>query len=466
MKVRLYGAAGEVTGSAYEVQTEAGNLLVDFGMFQGGKMVEARNRMPSTLNTSDLRAILLTHAHLDHVGRLPLIAKTDFDGPIYATPATIDLAELILRDAAKIQRYDNERWNRKRKKQGLQPVDPLFDEQDVDKILSLMKAVDYDKPVPIIDGVEAMFHLAGHLLGSTSIELTIIEGGSPKRVVFSGDLGPNDIPILRDSVPFDCATMVFLESTYGNRLHRPLDDTVKEFEAIVKTVVERGGKMLVPTFAVGRAQLMLFLLARMFRRGDVPKFPVYLDSPMAIRATEIFGQHKDLMDKEVQEMLAEHPIADDLSSLTMTQTADESKALNEVNGPCMIMAGSGMCNAGRILHHLKFNLPNPNTAVLIVGFQADGSLGRQLVEGTSREVSIFGKRIPVKASVHTMGGFSAHADQAGLLKWFDHMAGCRPKVVLTHGENKAREVLAGLIQERYDLVPEMPGYEEVVEYHG
>lgn len=464
MKIRLYGAAGEVTGSAYEVQTRTGNLLVDFGMFQGGKMLEARNRMPSTLAIDKLKAVLLTHAHLDHVGRLPLLPKAGWEGPIYATPATIDLAELILRDAAKIQRYDNERWNRKRKRQGLQPVEPLFDELDVEAADGLMQPVEYATSTPIIEGVTATFHSAGHLLGSTSIELIVREPNEKtRRVVFSGDLGPSEIPILREPDPFDCANLVFLESTYGNRLHRPLDATVEEFETIVKDVYAKGGKMLVPTFAVGRAQLMLFLLARMFRRGDVPKFPVYLDSPMAVRATEIFGKYRELMDEEVRAMINESPIENDLSSLTMVLSAKDSMALNHEEGPCMIMAGSGMANAGRILHHLKWNLPNPKTAVLIVGFQADGSLGRQLVEGPPKEVSIFGKRIKVGASVHAMGGFSAHADQAELLNWLESMVDCRPEVVLTHGENKARTALAELIQQRFNIVPQMPGFEDIID---
>lgn len=463
MKVKLYGAAGEVTGSSYLVLTENGGILVDFGMFQGGRMAESRNKVPSSLDAAKLKAILLTHAHLDHVGRLPFLAQTAFEGPIYATPATIELARLILEDAAKIQRYDAERWNRKRLKQRLQPVKPLFDEEDVERIMSLMQPVEYDKPVQIIEGVTARFAEAGHLLGSTSIELVVTETEGRRRVVFSGDLGPHGSPILRDSEPFDHADLVFLESTYGNRNHRPLDETVKEFETIIKNAVARRGKILIPTFAVGRAQLLIFLLARMFREGTVPKFPVYLDSPMAVKATEIFSRYSDLMDAEVMEMIKDHPISEDLSTLEMVVTAQDSMKLNDISGPCLIMAGSGMCNAGRILHHLKNNLSDPNTAVVIVGFQADGSLGRTLVEGPQREVQIFGKRIKVNASVHSLGGFSAHADQAGLLKWFDEMAGDRPRVVLTHGENKARTAFAEILQERYDIVPEMPSLEDVID---
>ena len=463
MKVKLYGAAGEVTGSAYYVMTEHGNVLVDFGMFQGGRMAESRNKLPDSLNIGMLKAILLTHAHLDHVGRLPFLAKTSFDGVIHATAATIDLARLIMEDAAKIQRYDAERWNRKRKKQGLEPVDPLFDENDVERIMTLMRPVQYETKIPIIDGVTARFAEAGHLLGSTSIELVVTEGGGRRRVVFSGDLGPRGVPLLRDSEPFEHADLVFLESTYGNRNHRPLDDTVKEFETIIKNASDRGGKILIPTFAVGRAQLILFLIARMFREKQVPKFPVYLDSPMAVKATEIFTHYRNLMDQEVMEMIKDHPIQEDMETLKMVVTAQESMKLNDISGPCIIMAGSGMCNAGRILHHMKQNLMDPKTSVVIVGYQADGSLGRQLVEGPPREVQIFGKRIRVNATVHSLGGFSAHADQTGLLRWFDEMASDKPQVVLTHGENTSRQALAQILQERYDIVPEMPALEDVID---
>lgn len=463
MRVKLFGAAGEVTGSAYYVETENGSVMVDFGMFQGSKMAESRNRLPSSLNVGALKAVLLTHAHLDHVGRLPLLAKAGYKNPIYCTEATVDLTRLILEDAAKIQQYDAERWNRKRRKQGLPPVEPIFDQDDVNRVMDLMRPVEYDKHMTVFDGLTARFVEAGHLLGSTSIELCVKESTGSRRVVFSGDLGQHGVPILRDSEPPSAADLLFMESTYGDRNHRPLSDTIIEFETIIKNCVARGGKMLMPTFAVGRAQLITFLLAKMFRENKVPKFPIYLDSPMAVEATKIFSHHVDIMDDELHQMMNHHNIADDLNTLQMVVTPQESMKLNDISGPCLIMAGSGMANAGRILHHLKLNLPNPNTAVIIVGFQADGSLGRTLVEGKAREVQIFGKRVQVNATVHSLGGFSAHADQTGLLQWFTPMADDRPKVVLTHGENKARAVLAEIIQQRYDLVPELPSYEDVIE---
>lgn len=463
MRVKLFGAAGEVTGSSYYVESEHGGILVDFGLFQGSRMAEARNRLPSTLNTTMLKAVLITHAHLDHVGRLPLLAQTSFKGRIYATPATIELTRLILEDAAKIQQYDAERWNRKRKKLGQPPVKPIFNYEDVAWVMDRMYPVKYDTPVQIVDGITAKYAEAGHLLGSTSIELVVREKAGTRRVVFSGDLGQNGIPILRDPEPYDEADLVFLESTYGNRNHRPISDTLLEFEVVIKKAVAAGGKILMPTFAVGRAQLITFLLAKMFRQGIVPKFPVYLDSPMAVEASRIFSRFTGVMDDEMHAMMKEHDIREDLDTLQMVVSHEDSMKLNHVSGPCLIMAGSGMCNAGRILHHLKLNLANPTTSVIIVGFQADGSLGRTLVDGLVKEVQIFGKRVQVNASVHSLGGFSAHADQAGLIKWLEPMADDRPKIVLTHGENKARTVLAELIQQKYNLVPEMPSLEDVID---
>lgn len=462
IRITFHGAAGDVTGSAYHIQTNQANLLLDFGMFQGGKKLEARNRMPRALRPRQLDAVLVTHGHLDHVGRLPLLGRHNYAGPVYCTPATAEIMGLILRDSAKVQAQDIERTNRKRERAGEKPLQPLYGAQDVEQLMPLVKHVPYDEPVPVAPGIRAKFVEAGHILGSTSIQLFIKDGGETKHIVFSGDLGPIGAPILKDPEGFHRAHAVILESTYGNRNHRPLDQTVEEFEALVREAVERKGKILVPTFAVGRAQLLLYLIAVMVREGQVPKFPVYLDSPMAIEATRIYMRHAELFDEDFQALRRERPLAEDLSMLQATQTADESKAINDCECPCMVLAGAGMCHAGRILHHLKANLWKPETVVAIVGYQADGTLGRLLVEGR-KQVKIFGERIAVKATIKTMGGFSAHAGQTELLNWFEPLADKRPRVILTHGEDKGRDALAKLIQERHGLPSEKPMMGETLE---
>jgi metallo-beta-lactamase family protein len=333
---------------------------------------------------------------------------------------------------------------------------------DVEAILRQLKPVPYDEPVPVAPGIRACFAEAGHMLGSTSIKLFISEGGVERKVVFSGDLGPKGAPILRDFDTFSQADMVFLESTYGDRDHQPFADTVEQFIEIVKQSVEQKGKMIVPTFAVGRAQLLSLLLASIFRQGIVPPFPVFLDSPMAIEASNIYSRHPELYDDEMAAFLKAGPIARDLAMLKMSQTADDSKAINDVPGPCFVMAGAGMCTAGRILHHLRHNLPDPGAHVIIVGYQARGSLGRMLVDG-AKKVNIFGDPFVVKAQIHTLGGFSAHAGQTDLLKWFADVAPVKPRVVLTHGENGPRTTLAKLILDRHGLKPVLPGLNEVID---
>ena len=463
MKITVLGAGGgEVTGSCYLVETSQARILVDCGLFQGTEGADGLNRPPLGDSSSNLNAVVLTHAHLDHVGRLPLLAQTGFTGPIYATPATIEMTGLILRDAAKIQSQDAGRQNRKHQRAGEKPVEPLYTLAEVETILKQLKPVPYDKPVPVAPGIRACFAEAGHMLGSTSIKLFLEDAGTERKVVFSGDLGPKGAPILRDYETFSQGDMVFLESTYGDRDHQPFADTVTQFIEIVKLSVEQRGKILVPTFAVGRAQLLSLLLASMFRQKTVAPFPVFLDSPMAIDATKIYARHAELYDDDMVAYLKAGSLEHDLATLKMSATADDSIAINHCPGPCLIMAGAGMCTAGRILHHLRHNLWNPQAHVLIVGYQASGSLGRRLVEG-AKKVTIFGETIAVKAQIHTLGGFSAHAGQTDLLKWFETIAPVKPRVVLTHGENGPRTTLAGLITERHGIKPMLPALGEVIE---
>lgn len=461
MKITLQGAAGgEVTGSAYLLETKQTTILVDCGLFQGSREAGALNH--AAVGAPGLHAVLLTHAHLDHTGRLPLLARAGYAGPIFATPATIEMTGLILRDAARIQTQDAERQNRKRLRAGDEPVQPLYTPEDAEAVIRLLRPVPYLTPVNVAPGITARFAEAGHMLGSASIELQIDDGGTHRTVVFSGDLGPKGAPILRDAEPFAKADLLFLESTYGDRDHRAFPDTVREFIEIVKEASANKGKLLVPTFAVGRAQMLTALLAWMFRNKHVAPFPVFLDSPMAIEASAIYNRHTELFDDEALAFLKEKPIAKDLATLRSTATPEESRQINDCEGPCLVMAGAGMCTAGRILHHLRHNLWNPNTHVLIVGYQGHGTLGRQLVDG-AKKVFIYGEPIAVKARIHTLGGFSAHAGQSDLMAWFGKLAASKPRVVLTHGDDGPRNALAKLIAERHGITPDLPNVGDVIE---
>ena len=465
MKITILGAAGgEVTGSAYYLQTKSASVLIDCGLFQGGAKAEALNRPPAAPKQK-LDAVLLTHGHLDHTGRLPLLARRGHRPPVFATPATIDMTALILRDSARIQAGDAERKNRKRERAGEPPLEPLYTAPDAETIIQCLQPVPYNDPVRVAEGIQARFVEAGHMLGSASIELTVNENGQSKKIVFSGDLGPTGSPILRDYQPLKAADLVFLESTYGGHDHRPFLDTIEEFVDVVKDSVTHGGKILIPTFAVGRAQMLTILMSWIFRKKNLKSFPLFLDSPMAIEATKLYYKHfqdnPELFDPKLLKYISEKPIRQDLKTLRSTATADQSKQINDCPGPCLVMAGAGMCNAGRILHHLKANLWKPETHVLIVGYQAHGSLGRMLVEG-EKSVSIHGERIAVKAKIHTLGGFSAHAGQTDLLRWFDTLAPSKPRVVLTHGEDRPRQAFAKLITGKHRLTPLMPQMKEEI----
>lgn len=463
MKIKLLGAAGgEVTGSCYLVQTHKSAILIDAGMFQGGRDTEAKNQLPEGATPDKVQAVLLTHGHLDHTGRVPLLIKHGFNGPIYTTIQTIELSQIILEDSARIQVSDAIRENRKHWKPGRPLAEPLYSTEHVEFMKELTRPVPFGEYIQITEDISARWIEAGHMLGSGSIELIVEEEGKKKVIAFSGDLGPLSLPLLSPFEHFDHADLVFMESTYGDRDHKSYEDTVAEFERIIKEVSETGGKILIPTFAIGRAQQIIYHMAELFNSGRIKPFPVYLDSPMALKATDVYRNHQDLLDEEFQILKEKGAFPVDLNYFIASPTGTSSKALNEVKGPCMILAGAGMCNGGRILHHLIHNLGNPNTHVVIVGFQAQGSLGRKLVE-KAESVRIYGQDVTVKAKIHTLNGFSAHAGQSELLEWFSYLAPSKPKVVLVHGEDRPRGILADLIESRFNIKPILPEIGDVIE---
>jgi metallo-beta-lactamase family protein len=463
MRITLCGAAGEVTGSSYYVETSGARVLVDFGMFQGSRMTEARNRETPPIEFKRLDAVIATHAHIDHTGRMPMLPKLGYQGPIYATPASIDFAHLLLEDSAEIQESDARRAKKRLERSGREAMaspEPLYTPDDVKRVLPTFRAIPYEKPTEIAPGISVRLVDAGHILGSASIEMTVTEGGASKVIAFSGDIGHSNVPILRDPVPLKKADLVFLESTYGDRDHRGLQETVGEFAEIIKQAVWERQKILIPAFAVGRTQQLIYYFGQLYASGRVPRVPIYLDSPMGIDATRIYAKHYELYDEEAAKLARAG--AFHLPELTICRTSMESRRLNDVEDSCVIIAGSGMCNAGRIVHHLYHNLWRKYVSVIITGFQAQGSLGRRLVN-KEPFVRMGGRRIAVRAKVHTLGGFSAHAGKTELLEWLSHSAGQKPRVVLTHGEDGARAALRGAIKEQFGLEARVPGMFEVVE---
>lgn len=461
MKITLLGAAGEVTGSGYLLESGGHSLLIDFGMFQGGEDAGAKNAAPCGELAGRLDAILLTHAHLDHTGRLPLLVRAGYRGPVFATAATCEFTQLILKDSAKIQEQDAARETRQRAREGLSEVEPLYYQKDVMELTELLRVVPYQKPTEILPGITVRLFDSGHILGSVSAEIAVFEDGREKIVLFSGDIGPRGAPLLEDPIRPERAELVFMESTYGDRDHRPYDQTLVEFRELIINALKTGGKILVPTFAVGRAQNLLYELSRMFQSGAIPRFPVWVDSPMACEATDIYLHHQELFDEEATRFDRSGALRREISQMMFCPLPEQSQQLNSADGPMLVLAGSGMCNAGRIVHHLRHHIYKKDTVVIITGFQSAGTLGRKLLDG-SDYVRIMGERLPVRAKIASLGGFSAHAGQSDLLHWFEPLAKSKPRVILTHGEDKPRTVLAEKLAERFGVTVERPELKDVV----
>jgi metallo-beta-lactamase family protein len=450
MHLQFYGAAGEVTGSCHIVTVQGRTLLLDCGLIQGGAEPDVRNREPFPFDAARIDAVVLSHAHIDHCGRLPLLRKRGFRGSIYATRACRDLAQILLADSAYMNQRDAERANRHRdeRRRGASRnfVEPLFTLDDATATLQQFVTVPYDTPTDVLPGVRVTYRDAGHILGSASVLLELQEDDARRRVLFSGDIGQFDSPILRDPGATDAADVVLMESTYGDRQHRDRADTLEEFGRILLEARRGGGNVLIPAFAVGRSQEILYELATHFDAWRLADWQIFLDSPMAIEASAVYWRHPELFDAAAATAYRKASGLPPLPNLTLCRTAEESMQINRLRSGAIVIAGSGMCTGGRIVHHLKHNLARPECNVIFTGFQAVGTLGRAIVE--RREfVRIHGESVPVRAQVHTLGGFSAHGDQADLLRWHGSLGG-HPQTWLVHGESQGAEGLRAALAAR------------------
>jgi metallo-beta-lactamase family protein len=453
VRLRFLGAARSVTGSCYELRVGEHTVLLDCGLIQGPRLEEERNRLPLPIGHVD--AVVLSHAHIDHSGRLPLLCKQGFKGPIYTHRATSDLCAVMLRDAAHLYEKDAEWQNKRRRRKGLATIAPLYTRDDVHAVLGQFVGFEYDVAHEVLPGVEVTLRNAGHILGAAIVDLTLRENGHAFRLVFSGDLGYAAAPLMRPPATVERADLVLMESTYGNRNHRAFGATIDELESIIRGAADGGGNILIPAFAVGRTQDLLFLLHRYRSRFALDRWQVYLDSPMAIAATELYWRHTDLQKDSL--------FGDEGKSANViaSESSDDSQRINAIQSGAIVVAGSGMCSGGRILHHLKHNLWRPECHVIIIGFQAEGTLGRRLVDGAER-VRLRQETIKVAAKIHTVGGLSAHADQAGLLSWYGGFRN-RPPVCLVHGEPGAQQALATALREAYRADVRVPVRGEVVD---
>lgn len=463
MQLTFLGAAGEVTGSSYLIETGTVRFLIDCGMFQGGREADRKNRTAFKFDPKTIDFVLLTHAHIDHSGLLPRLSAWGFRGPVYCTAATADLLQVMLKDSAHIQEKEIEWRNKSRHySRSTQELAPLYTVTQAEVLLKQLIRVDYDTEINPHPSVRCCFRDAGHILGSSIIELWIKKHADFKKIVFSGDLGQPGHPIVRDPTFIQQADILLIESTYGNRLHRNMPDTLDELvHAINHTLVHKGGNVIIPAFTVGRTQDLLFLLIDLYRQGKLGEMDIYVDSPMARAATEITLNHIALLDKETSDTLQWMNKNVRKPQIHFVQDIEESMQLNHMKHGLIIISASGMCDAGRIKHHLKYNLDRSECSILITGFQAEGTLGRRLVDG-ARKVRIFGEDVRVKATIYTIGGLSAHADQADLINWLRHFQKMPENIFVVHGEFSNSSALVTAIQQKLNWTARIPEQLSVV----
>jgi metallo-beta-lactamase family protein len=462
MTIRFWGAVRTVTGSMHELETDGRRYLLDCGLYQGRRQEARQRNLQFPFPPDAVDAVVLSHAHIDHSGNLPSLVKQGFGGRIYATHATADLCQAMLRDSAHIHEKDAEYVNKRRRRRralagGPEPeaIEPLYRLEDVEQTLPLFEPVGYRSPFALEDALTCEAYDAGHLLGSAALVLRYRRNGKELRLAFSGDVGRKELPILRDPQPLAPVDYLVLESTYGDRLHKHEEIVTKKLARIVTRTAARGGKLIVPAFAVGRTQQLVLLLHQLAEQGQIPDIPIFVDSPLAVDVTEIYRRHTECYDEETNQYLWDGTDPFGFRRLRYVRDAAESKALNDLRGPFVVISASGMCEVGRILHHLKNNIEDPRNTVLITGFQAEHTLGRKLVDRLP-EVPIFGEPVRVRAEVETLNELSAHADQADLLRWIKPMAAALKKVFLVHGELVQAQALASRIEEEYGLETVIP----------
>jgi metallo-beta-lactamase family protein len=463
MKITFWGAARTVTGSMHELAVGGRRILLDCGLYQGRRQ-EANDRNRNfPFPAQDVAAVVISHAHIDHTGNLPSLSRAGFTGPVYATPATADLCDSMLRDSAHLQHKDaeflNKRWERRRALHSggnHHPlVQPIYSIEDAERVLTQFHPVGYHEPFAVADELNCEYFDAGHLLGSAATLLTYRRHGRRIRLIFSGDVGRKDLPIIRDPEPLTEADYLIMESTYGNRLHKSEEIVLNKLAGIINRTAERGGRIIVPAFAVGRTQQLVLLLHELANRKAIPDLPVFVDSPLAINATEAYRRHPECFDRETLEYLNNGSDPFGFRRLRYVREASESKALNDLRGPMIIISASGMAEAGRILHHLRNNIGDARNTILIVGFQAENTLGRRIVD-RQVEVPIFGEPVRVRAEVVTLNELSGHADQRELLQWMKPFAATLKKIFLVHGEPSQAFPLAEAIKDRFQVETHVP----------
>jgi len=460
-KLAFLGAAQNVTGSSYLLESDGSRILVDCGLYQE-RDLKPRNWDAFPVAPDSLDAVLLTHAHLDHCGLLPKLVREGFDGPIYCTPATADIARIVLLDSAKIQEEDAAYKKKRHKREGRtppHPEQPLYTLEDVEACLPRLSPVEYEQTVRPAPGFEADFHDAGHILGSAMIRVASARNHERRTVIFSGDVGRWNTPILQDPTVFDEADYVLVESTYGNRLHKDRDGIPERLSRIVNETRKAGGNIVIPSFAVERAQELLYHLNELLDADRIPHLAVFLDSPMAVKVTEVFRNHLELFDEESRALIRRggHPC--DFPGLTMCRSVDESKAINRIRRTVIVIAGSGMCVGGRIKHHLVNNIERPESTVLFVGYQASGTLGRIILEG-AEEVRILGRKHAVQARIEKLNGLSAHADRDELMRWLSGLKRAPRHVFVTHGEPESAAAFAATVEQQTGWKVTVPSYRD------